>query len=151
MIETVDYPNEVREEDGVGDDKIKILEDTDGDGKADKMTIFADHLNIPTSFVFVNGGIVVAQAPHFLFLADSDGDDIADVRTIINTGWGVSDTHAGPSNLTYGFDNKIWGTVGYSGFDGSIGSETHHFDQAVYNLTTDYQQLTVHTMTTNNT
>ena len=151
VIETVDYPNEVREEDGIGDDKIKILEDTDGDGKADKMTIFADHLNIPTSFVFVNGGIVVAQAPHFLFLADSDGDDIADVRTIINTGWGVSDTHAGPSNLTYGFDNKIWGTVGYSGFDGSIGSETHHFDQAVYNLTTDYQQLTVHTMTTNNT
>ena len=151
VIETVDYPNEVHEKNGVGDDKIKILEDTDGDGKADKMTVFADHLNIPTSFVFVNGGILLAQAPHFLFLADSDDDDIADIRTVINTGWGVSDTHAGPSNLSYGFDNKIWGTVGYSGFNGSIGSERLHFDQAVYNLTTDYKKLTVHTMTTNNT
>ena len=45
--------------------------DTDGDGKADKVTVFADHLNIPTGFVFVNGGILLAQAPHFLFLADT--------------------------------------------------------------------------------
>src|SRR5699024_9736528 len=49
VIETVDYPNTVREESGVGDDKIKILEDTDNDGKADKVTVFADSLNIPTS------------------------------------------------------------------------------------------------------
>jgi len=49
VIETVDYPNEVRDEEGEGNDRIKILEDTNGDGKADKVTVFADGLNIPTS------------------------------------------------------------------------------------------------------
>ena len=116
VIETVDYPNTVRKEDGVGDDRIKICEDTDGDGKADKFTLFADKLNIPTSLVFSNDGIIVSQAPHFLFLKDTDGDDVADVREVLITGWGTSDTHAGPSNLRYGFDNQVWGTVGYSGF-----------------------------------
>ena len=88
VIETVDYPNSVRDEEGVGDDRIKICEDTDGDGKADKFTIFADKLNIPTSLAFVNGGIVVSQAPVFLFLKDTDGDDKADVREIIDNGVG---------------------------------------------------------------
>ena len=65
VAETTDYPNEVRPEGG--NDKIKILEDTDGDGRCDSVKIFADGLNIPTSLTFSNGGIVVAQAPHFLF------------------------------------------------------------------------------------
>lgn len=80
VIETVDYPNEVRDEEGEGNDKIKILEDTDGDGRADKVTVFADGLNIPTSMTFANGGLIVSMAPHFLFLRDTDGDDKADVR-----------------------------------------------------------------------
>ena len=116
VIETVDYPNEVRTEGG--NDKIKILEDTDGDGKADKVTVFADKLNIPTSIMAVNGGILISMAPDFIFLKDTNGDDVADVREVVITGWGKSDTHAGPSNLKYGFDNKIWGVLGYSGFNG---------------------------------
>jgi type 1 glutamine amidotransferase len=67
VIETVDYPNEIMDDD-VADDRIKILEDTDGDGKADKTTIFADKLNIPTSFTFVDGGIIVSEAPFLYFL-----------------------------------------------------------------------------------
>ncbi len=51
VAETQDYPNEVRDQDGIGKDRIKICEDTDGDGKADKFTVFADNLNIPTSLV----------------------------------------------------------------------------------------------------
>lgn len=132
VIETVDYPNTVRDDKGIGDDRIKICEDTDGDGKADKFTLFADHLNIPTSLAFVNGGIMVSQAPDFLFLKDTNGDDKADVREIIAKGWGTFDTHAGPSNLKYGFDNQIWGVVGYSGFEGTIGGEKRKFDQGVY-------------------
>ncbi|MDP4680004.1 MAG: ThuA domain-containing protein, partial [Cyclobacteriaceae bacterium] len=77
VIETVDYPNTVRNEEGIGDDRIKICEDTNGDGKADKFTVFANGLNLPTSLVFANGGIIVSQAPHFLFLKDTDGDDKA--------------------------------------------------------------------------
>ncbi|MBX3252747.1 MAG: ThuA domain-containing protein [Chitinophagaceae bacterium] len=153
VAETVDYPNMVRENKQEGRDMIKILEDTDGDGKADKFTVFADHLNIPTGFTFVNGGIVVAQAPDFLFLKDTDGDDKADVRQTLITGWGTFDTHAGPSNLRYGPDNAIWGTVGYSGFKGVVGDsrDTLRFSQAVYRFTPDGKTLEMLGNTSNNT
>lgn len=151
VIETVDYPNTVLEDKGEGDDRIKICEDTDGDGKADKFTVFADKLNIPTSMVFSNGGIIVSQAPHFLFLKDTDGDDKADVRKIIIDGWGVFDTHAGPSNLTYGLDNQIWGVVGYSGFDGIIAGENRKFGQGIYRFKPDISSFELMTSTSNNT
>ncbi|TXK36853.1 dehydrogenase [Pontibacter qinzhouensis] len=151
VIETVDYPNEVRDEEGVGNDRIKICEDTDGDGKADKFTIFADGLNIPTSITFANGGVVVAQAPHFLFLKDTDGDDKADVKQKLMTGWGKSDTHAGPSNLKYGLDNKVWGVLGYAGFEGTVSGQQHKFSQGVYRFDPNGENLEYLGRTTNNT
>lgn len=151
VIETVDYPNEVREEDGEGDDRIKICEDTNGDGKADKFTIFADKLNIPTSLVFANGGVIISQAPLFLFLKDTDGDDKADIRQTIMSGWGKSDTHAGPSNLKYGLDNKIWGTVGYAAFNGKEGDRNIQFGQGVYRFDADGKNLEYLARTSNNT
>ena len=151
VVETVDYPNEVREEDGVGDDRIKICEDTNGDGKADKFTIFADKLNIPTSIVFANGGIIISQAPVFLFLKDTNGDDKADVRENIMTGWGKTDTHAGPSNLKYGLDNRIWGTVGYSAYRGKDGDRDIQFSSGLYNFRPDGKDLQYMGRTTNNT
>jgi len=151
VIETVDYPNTVREDKSEGDDRIKICEDTNGDGKADKFTLFADKLNIPTSMVFTNGGIIVSQAPHFLFLKDTDGDDKADLRKVIIDGWGTFDTHAGPSNLKYGFDNNIWGVVGYSGFEGTIAGENRQFRQGIYRFKSDVSTFEFMTPTTNNT
>ena len=100
VAESVDYPNEIKEG-RKGNDSIKILEDTDGDGKCDKVKIFADGLNIPTSFTFARGGIIVAHAPEFIFFKDTNGDDKADVREVLFTGFGVGDTHAGPSNLRF--------------------------------------------------
>jgi len=137
--ETVDYPNEVRPEGG--NDTIKVLEDTDGDGRADKVSVFADQLNIPTSITFANGGVIVAQAPDFLFLKDTDGDGKADVREVIMTGWGTRDTHAGPSNLRYGFDNWIWGTVGYSAFDGEVDGQKLKFGSGIFRFKPDGSQL----------
>jgi len=151
VIETVDYPNEVRDEEGEGNDRIKILEDTNGDGKADKVTVFADGLNIPTSLTFANGGVIVAMAPHFLFLKDTDGDDKADVREKIITGWGKSDTHAGPSNLKYGLDNKVWGVLGYAGFEGTVSGKDLSFSQGVYNFDPDGNNLDYLGRTSNNT
>ena len=151
VIETVDYPNTVRDDKGVGDDRIKICEDTDGDGKADKFTVFAENLNIPTSMVFSNGGIIVSQAPHFLFLKDTDGDDKADVKKVLIDGWGTFDTHAGPSNLKYGYDNQIWGVVGYSGFDGTIAGENRKFAQGIYRFKPDVSSFEFMTGTSNNT
>src|SRR5690606_8859865 len=78
IVESVDYPNTFKETDGESNDRIKICEDTDGDGKADKFTVFADNLNIPTSLVFANGGVIVSMAPDFVFMKDTDGDDKAD-------------------------------------------------------------------------
>ncbi|RAJ07449.1 PVC-type heme-binding CxxCH protein [Arenibacter echinorum] len=151
VIETVDYPNTVRDDKGSGDDRIKICEDTDGDGKADKFTVFAEKLNIPTSFTFVNGGILVSQAPYFLFLKDTDGDDKADVKETVIDGWGVFDTHAGPSNLQPGIDNNIYGVVGYSGFKGSIAGENFEFGQGIYRFDRDIGNFEFLTNTSNNT
>ncbi len=151
IVETVDYPNTVRDDKGEGDDRIIICEDTDGDGKADKFTVFAEGLNIPTAFTFANGGIIVAQAPHFLFLKDTDGDDRADVREVLIDGWGTYDTHAGPSNLRYGLDNKIWGTVGYSSFEGTIGGSPMKFGSGIYRFDSEAKHMEFLANTTNNT
>ncbi|MEO6453254.1 MAG: PVC-type heme-binding CxxCH protein [Ginsengibacter sp.] len=151
VIETVDYPNEIKNDD-IGDDRIKILEDTNGDGKADKTTIFADKLNIPTSFVFSNGGIIISEAPSFLFLKDTDGDDKADVRENIITGWGKRDTHAQASNLRYGLDNKIWGVVGYSGYNnGKKGKDSLAFGSGAYRFDPGTKELEFLSTTSNNT
>ncbi len=137
IVESVDYPNTFLETDGAANDRIKICEDTDGDGKADKFTVFADSLNIPTSMVFANDGVIVSMAPNFVFMKDTDGDDKADIRQNIISGWGKNDTHAGPSNLQYGFDNKVWGVLGYSGFEGEIEGKSLSFRQGIYRFYPD--------------
>ena len=151
IVESVDYPNTFKETDGQSNDRIKICEDTDGDGKADKFTVFADGLNIPTSIVFANGGIVVSMAPDFVFMKDTDGDDVADVKEVIMSGWGKNDTHAGPSNLQYGFDNKIWGVTGYSGFNGTMNGEQMSFKQGIYRFDPDGKDFEYLAGSSNNT
>lgn len=138
---TLDYPNEMRPE-GQGRDRIVVCEDSDGDGVADKYDVFADKLSIPTSLTFAHGGVIVHQAPHTLFLKDTDGDGKADVRTVLFTGWGTRDTHAGPSNLRYGPDGWYYGMVGYSGFDGTVGGERHRFGQGFYRFKVEAEKET---------
>jgi len=150
IAETIDYPNEMQKP-GAGRDRIKILEDTDGDGRADKVTVFADKLSIPTSMVFGGGGLIVQQAPHTLLLRDTNGDDKADERKILFSGWGTRDTHAGPSNLAYGLDNWIWGMVGYSGFRGTVGGERIGFSMGFYRFKPDGSKLEFIRSTNNNT
>ena len=150
IVEAMDYPNEVLNG-NPGDDRIKILEDTNGDGRADKFTVFAEHLNLPTSLTFANGGVIVAAAPHFLFLKDTNGDDKADVQQVLNTGWGIRDSHAGPSNLQYGPDNHIWGAVGYSGYSGQMNGNQMQFTQGAYRFKPDGSEFEYMTQSTNNT
>jgi putative membrane-bound dehydrogenase-like protein len=150
VAETSDYPHGVSK-DGAGHDKIVICEDTDGDGKADKFTVFADHLNIPTSFAFANGGVIVSQPPGFLFLKDTNGDDKADVRETIMTGWGINDTHAQASSLSYGYDNWLRGAVGYSGYAGEVGGKALKFAMGSYRFKADGSALEFQHQFTNNT
>ncbi|MFO1483063.1 MAG: PVC-type heme-binding CxxCH protein [Verrucomicrobiaceae bacterium] len=74
-------------------DRILILEDTNGDHRADKCSVWADKLAIPLSFEFGNGGVFVSDQPHLTFLKDTDGDGKADHREKLLTGFGTEDSH----------------------------------------------------------
>lgn len=150
VIVTLDYPNE-RKPEGQGRDYILRLDDTNGDGKADTFTQFADNLSVPTSLLAYDGGFIVSQAPDMLFLKDTDGDGKADVRKVLFTGLGTSDTHAGPSNLHYGFDNWIYASIGYAGFNGTVGGKKHRFGQGFFRFKPDGSELEYLTSTSNNT
>ena len=157
VAESVDYPNDLVEptkEDPAapveGRDRIVKLTDTDGDGKADKRDVFMENLSIPTSMLAHDGGIIVAMAPNILSLKDTDGDGKADVRKLLFTGWGTGDTHAGPSNLTWGLDGWIYGIVGYSGFNGEVGGEQHRFGSGFWRFRPDGSKLEYLRSTNNN-
>ncbi len=92
----------------VADDKIIILEDTDDDGVADKSTVFADGLYLPTGIELANGGCYVAQSPDVFFLKDTDGDDVADVTELALTGFGIEDSHHSISAWRRGPDGWLY-------------------------------------------
>lgn len=142
VVQSHDYPHELSNE--VGGDRITICEDTNGDGKADKFIDFASEQSLTTGITLVKGGAIVSQAPDMVFLEDTNGDDKMDKRTVLFTGFGIWDTHAGPSNLKYGLDNMIWGAVGYSGFNNTFpGMAAYNqgkpieFKMGVYRFTRD--------------
>ena len=89
-------------------DKILILEDTDGDGKSDKSTVFADGLLIPTGIEPGNGGCYVAQSTDLLFLKDTDGDGKADEKHRVLNGFGTEDTHHNLHTLRWGADGRLY-------------------------------------------
>lgn len=151
ITESENYPNSLNQDPEGGSDRIKILEDTNGDGKADKFTVFAKNLSIPTSLTFANGGVIVHSPPQTMFLKDTTGNDKADIRKVLFKGWGTFDTHAGPSNLRRGFDNWIWGVVGYSGFEGTVGGRKYKFKMGVYRFRPDGSELEFIRSTNNNT
>lgn len=83
-------------------DQIVILEDTDHDGKADKSTVFADGLYVPTGLELGDGGVYVANAPDLLFLKDTNGDGKADHREVVLTGFATEDNHHSISAWRWG-------------------------------------------------
>lgn len=113
LCETLDYPNELQPK-GQGRDRIRICEDTDNDGAADKFTVFAEGLSIPTAILPIRGGCLVHNATETLFLKDTDGDGKADLRKVLVTGWAAGDTHGGVSNFQLGPDNWVWAMQGYN-------------------------------------
>ncbi|MBC7853554.1 MAG: c-type cytochrome [Pirellulaceae bacterium] len=109
ITESLEYP---RKSPGPGKDRVKVLEDTDGDGKADKFTVFADGLNIPSGIAVGHGGVWVANSPDLLFIQDTDGDGKADKSEVVVTGFGRDDTHELPNSLTWGPDGWLYGLNG---------------------------------------
>lgn len=82
-------------------DSLLILEDTDGDGKADKCTHFLDNLNCPTGFQFYKDGVLIMQAPDLWFVRDTDGDDRADTKERVLMGLDSADSHHTANSLVY--------------------------------------------------
>lgn len=90
-------------------DSVVVLEDTNGDGKADKSTVFADGLLIPTGVLPDNkGGVYVAASSQLLHFADTNGDGKADKKTIVMTSFGTEDTHHNLHTLRWGYDGHLY-------------------------------------------
>ncbi|MFO0907942.1 MAG: PVC-type heme-binding CxxCH protein [Isosphaeraceae bacterium] len=89
-------------------DKVLILEDRDGDGKAESTTVFTDGLLIPTGVEPGDGGAYVANSTELLHLKDTNGDGKADTRRVMLSGFGTEDTHHILHTLRWGFDGQLY-------------------------------------------
>lgn len=110
ITESIEYP---RKEPGPGKDRVKILEDANGDGVMDRFTVFLDGLNIPSGVAVGHGGVWVANSPDILFVPDKDRDGKPDGEPqVVVTGFGRTDTHELPNSLTWGPDGWLYGLNG---------------------------------------
>lgn len=117
VVEMIDY-SERRDETPHGG-RIRLLEDTDGDGRFDKSTVFADNLPWPTAVICYGGGIFVGASPDIIWLKDTNGDGKADERNVVFTGFGSGVTRLNVQALinsfNWGLDNRIHGATGPNG------------------------------------
>lgn len=114
VVEMRDYPL------GMGPNKapggtVRLLEDRDGDGRAESSTVFAEGLSFPTSVLAWNDGVIVAAPPELIFLKDTDGDGKADSRVVLIKGFKLGVTDSNLSGLRWGLDNLIHGVNGGNG------------------------------------
>jgi putative heme-binding domain-containing protein len=88
-------------------DQVVVLEDTNGDGRADKTTVFADDLLMPTGLELGDGGLYVNSGTELLHLRDTDGDGKADQRRVVFRGFGTGDTHQTINSFTWGPSGEL--------------------------------------------
>ncbi len=124
VTSSVEYPWPAKDEDQARD-TLKILEDSDGDGRADKVTLFADRLNIPIGVLPLPDGAIVYSAPNLYRYYDDDGDDRADRREVLYGPFGIGDTHGMINGLTRGFDGWIYACHGFSNKSTIKGKDGH--------------------------
>jgi putative membrane-bound dehydrogenase-like protein len=115
VVEMRDYSE--RRDERLG--RIRLLEDTNGDGRMDKSTIFADNLPWPTALLWYDGGLFVGSTPDILYLKDTDNDGKSDSSQVIFTGFGTTVKRLNVQQLinsfTWGLDNRIHGAAGGNG------------------------------------
>ena len=116
-------------------DKLLILEDTNGDGRTDKVKTFAGDLHNPTGFEFWGKGVIVAQGPDILYLEDTDGDDDYDIKTRIIGGLDTADTHHTANSFTFDPSGSVYfqeGTFHHSQGETPWGSPVRVANGAVF-------------------
>lgn len=99
---------------GAGRDRVSILEDTNGDGRADRFTTFADSLNIPIGIVPMRDGAIVYSIPNLYRMYDRDGDGRADERRVLYGPFDYDDTHGMVNSLLRSYDGWIHAGHGFS-------------------------------------
>ena len=123
VVEMRDYSE--RRDERLG--RIKLLEDTDSDGRMDKATIFAEGLPWPTALIAYKDGLFVGSTPDILYYKDMDGDGRADSKRVVFTGFGSTSPRLNVQQLlnsfNWGLDNRIHGANGGNG--GVITSPEH--------------------------
>jgi putative membrane-bound dehydrogenase-like protein len=120
VVEMADYPNGMEyrvpgDKIGVPGGRVKVLDDVDGDGKYDKATLFLDKLPFPTGIKVWRDGVIVSTAPDVFFAKDTDGDDIADERKTLFSGFGQGNQQHRVNGLRWGLDNWLYLANGDSG------------------------------------
>jgi putative membrane-bound dehydrogenase-like protein len=111
--ESVEYPFPVKEG-AVGRDSVKVLEDTDGDGRADRVTSFAEGLSIPIGVIPLPDGAIVFSIPRIYRFRDKDGDGRGEVKEELYGPFGQVDTHGLTSAFRLGLDGWLYACHGYS-------------------------------------
>src|SRR6185436_9964833 len=112
VAEMTDYPS------GPASGRIRALEDSDGDGRYERATIFATNLAFPNGVMAWKNGLLVTAAPDIWFLADTNNDGVADVREKILTGFAEGNQQLRVNGLFWSIDNWIYGANGRS--DGEV-------------------------------
>ena len=112
VVEGLTYPQ--RAKDGEGKDRILVFEDTDGDGRADRRTVFMEGLNLVSGIEVGFGGVFIGAAPQLLFIRMQDGDAPKPVGKpeVLLDGWGYEDTHETLNTFTWGPDGWLYGCHG---------------------------------------
>lgn len=121
VSQSSEYP--IKAGEGQGTDRISILEDTDKDGKADKITHFAEDLNIPIGVQPVKGGAVGFSIPNLYRFYDTNGDGKADKREVLLGPFETRDTHGMVNNLFRGFGGWIHASHGFSNISTVAGND----------------------------
>ncbi|MCA9047175.1 MAG: c-type cytochrome, partial [Planctomycetaceae bacterium] len=111
---------------GQGHDSIRVLKDTDGDGTADEVTVFADNLNIPIGLYPYRDGVIVFSIPNILLLRDTDGDGRADTEEVLYGPFDTSrDTHGMNNAFRRGFDGWVYACHGFNNQSKVAGQDGH--------------------------
>src|SRR5688572_16007370 len=99
--------------------RVRMLEDTDGDGRYEKSTVFLENLAWPTAIFYCNGGVLVGATPDIIFAKDTNGDGVADEKKTLFTGFGATQEKLNVqglfNNFQWGLDNRIHGCSGTNG------------------------------------
>jgi putative membrane-bound dehydrogenase-like protein len=117
VVEMADYPMGMDGK-GASGGRVRLVEDTNGDGHYDKSTLFAEGLNFPTGILLWRDGALVTAAPDILFLRDTDGDGKADEKKILFTGFPEGNQQLRINGLRWGLDNWVYCAMGahYRGY-----------------------------------